>query len=724
METEHYSRNGSDDTQHDEWFDPLPLDEYLKINELSRKNVPQTRPIDDTDRLGELDIRCGPILRLAGTFEKNGKHENNNNNNYRASIMLVVKDVPEGVSPQVTYRIGPAREYSNVKPEFQIGEFPATVYHEEGDYTFYRFAIHLTMAEYEQKVEYYINNHFKKSFQFFIPSYHESMNVISYSCNGFSLACDAEQYKSSLWLDVLAKHSKQHYHVMLGGGDQIYCDAVKLHSKKLQEWLSMSNPIRKHSMPADEETIAELEKFYLNHYMDWYGKGFWVGKHSSVQESLFPLTMSQIPSVNIYDDHDIIDGFGSYSDATMRAPIFSKVGNVAYKYYMLFQHQMSPDEKLHLEDPSWVLGKKNGAFIKQKNHSVFMRLGKEISLLGLDCRTERRLKQINDPETYRVVFKRLTDEIASSKDTKHLLVMLGVPILYPRLVWLEWLLTSTAFYPLRKLAQKGLLNKGLVNEFDGDIEVLDDLNDHWCAKYHKRERNILLKELMDFGASKGIRVTILSGDVHLGCIGRLKSKYHHHPTAHLLGDAQEIAEANIHVTQDPEHDPRLIFNVVSSAIVNAPPPDAMASLLNKRSGIHRFNKDTDEDVLQIFVKDVNGSSRDNKQFLNKRNWSDLILAKQSITYKSLAKNDEDEGVLRKFPQPVFEGKEHDDCLKEKDVDERNVKYPLFSDSLIATLRVEQNKDDVKSPSVGYEVFIPKLIGRYNLEYAPIKHVDM
>ena len=58
-------------------------------------------------------------------------------------------------------------------------------------------------------------------------------------------------------------------------------------------------------------------------------------------------------------------------------------------------------------------------------------------------------------------------------------------------------LTSTALIPIRKLAQKGVIAKGLVNEFDGDVEVLDDLNDHWCSKHHKAERNRLIKRLQN-----------------------------------------------------------------------------------------------------------------------------------------------------------------------------------------------------------------------------------
>lgn len=732
------STNPTQGNNNDNWFNPIPIDDYYKINEQARQNVPTSPPNDET--LGNYTISCGPILRLAGTWENN--NDTTEDPNYRGSILLVIKKDTDGTTanetgPAITYKIGPSSPSTTVAlAKFSTGEFPGTKFYQENDYSFYRYSIELTLTGNEQKVEYFIDNHFKPNFQFYLPSKTQSMNVISYSCNGFSLGSDANEYKSSLWLDVLTKHSQQHYHVMLGGGDQIYCDAIKLHSERLKQWTEISNPIKKKSFPVDDEIIDEFKKFYLNHYLGWFGKGFWKGTNSTVLESLFPLSAAQIPCVNIYDDHDIIDGFGSYHDSTMNAPIFTAVGNIAYKYYMLFQHHINPEEKLHLSDPSWVLGSTTGPFIKQKNHSVFMRLGKEISLLGLDCRTERKLKQIVNPSTYNIIFDRLKKELTTTTTatttTKHLLVMLGVPILYPRLVWLEKVLTSTALIPIRKLAQKGVIAKGLVNEFDGDVEVLDDLNDHWCSKHHKAERNRLIKRLQEFGAANGIRITILSGDVHLGCIGRLKSKFHSHAHAHahkflhnVEGDHQLAEKLNKDVIETPEYDPRLIFNITSSAIVNAPPPDAMATLLNKRSGIHHFNRDTDEDIVPLFIKNLDGSNRDNKQFLNERNWSDLILAKQSILYKDQFTNDDDdddENPIRKFPQPVLDNK-GEDLLKDQTFDSRHVKYPLYSDSLVTTLRFEKDKSDLSSPSVGYEVLIPKLFGKYKLDPAPVKHVD-
>lgn len=692
-------------TVEEDWFEPLPIDEYTLLNKHSSDDIPDEIPVDPPLDDG-LDIRCGPILRLSGTLE-------NQTNNYRGSIMLVVCD-SASVSPKITYKIGPSANTG----KFSVldGEFPATKYHEVAGYAFWRFEINLLLADHEQVVKYFINNSYKKSQQFFIPAVDESMNVVSFSCNGFSLGTDTAAYKSSLWLDVLKKHQQQHYHVMLGGGDQIYCDAIKLKSLLLKKWTQELNPLKKMKMVASDEMIAEFEDYYLNAYLGWFGKGYWVGTKGKTLQKVFPLAMAQIPSVNLFDDHDIIDGFGSYHDTTMKSDVFSTIGNVAYKYYMLFQHQMSTEEKAHLQDPSWILSKSKGPFIKQQSHSVFMRLGKEISLLGVDCRTERKLKQVISYSTYDVIFDRLQKEITHNSDTKHLLVMLGVPILYPRLVWLEWILTSPVLKPIRKLAERGVIAKGLVNDFDGGVEVLDDLNDHWCSKHHKRERNYLLMRLLEFGSAHGVRITILSGDVHLCCIGRLKSKIRSHIHSHLFNpnNPQQIQEMNKDVMNSPEYDPRLLFNVISSAIINAPPPDAMAGLLNKRSKIHNLNRDTHEDIVPLFKVNPDLSERTNLQFLNKRNWSDLILAKNSAIYKDKLLSD-----IKKFPGPVVEK----DLYTSQKLDERYIKYPLRENSLVTTLHVEVDGNNFDADTTGYEVLIPDLVGHHALDKTLVKHLD-
>lgn len=109
--------------------------------------------------------------------------------------------------------------------------------------------------------------------------------------------------------------------------------------------------------------------------------------------------------------------------------------------------------------------------------------------------------------TYDIVFDRCRREIVEG-DTKHLIVLLGVPIAYPRLVWLENVLTSNAMAPIKALGRAGMFG-GFLNKFDGGVEILDDLDDHWTAAHHKGERNWLIEELQDLAAEKSVRITIL-----------------------------------------------------------------------------------------------------------------------------------------------------------------------------------------------------------------------
>lgn len=64
-------------------------------------------------------------------------------------------------------------------------------------------------------------------------------------------------------------------------------------------------------------------------------------------------------------------------------------------------------------------------------------------------------------------------------------------------------------------------------------------------------------------------------------------------------------------------------NVVSSAIVNTPPPNNMADILNRRNKTHHLDQETDEDMIPMFNHDVNGAPRNNKRLLPRRNWCSI-----------------------------------------------------------------------------------------------------
>lgn len=86
-----------------------------------------------------------------------------------------------------------------------------------------------------------------------------------------------------------------------------------------------------------------------------------------------------------------------------------------------------------------------------------------------------------------------------------------------------------------------------------------------------------------------MRVTILGGDVHLAALGRFYSN----PALNI----------------PCENDHRYMANVVSSAIVNKPPPQAIANLLARRNKIHHLNPETDETLLKLFNKDPGDSNK-------------------------------------------------------------------------------------------------------------------
>ncbi|KAG8526964.1 uncharacterized protein KY384_008393 [Bacidia gigantensis] len=548
------------------------MDPVAGLPKLSRtgKTV-YVKPVDDLEHAKDLS-------RLEGNDD--GLFED-----FRSAAVPTAYGTPE-------YRPGhggPSPRQSRSKPKQRKGHRVKGVrLHAERGVTFWRFNIEVELQSADTRIAYSING--GPSTGFWVPGRGQTMNVMFHSCNGFSLSVNPDDFSGPdpLWRDVLNNHQTHPFHIMIGGGDQIYNDAVMRQSPLFREWLDIKNPHHKHEVELSPALLEELETFYLERYSMWFSQG------------LFGMANAQIPMVNIWDDHDIIDGFGSYPHHFMSTPVFCGLGSVAFKYYMLFQHQSVPDETT-ADEPSWLLGASPGPYINELSRSVFVSLGKHVAFLGLDCRTERMKEEILSESSYDIIFERCRREIAE-RGTKHLIVLLGVPIAYPRLVWLENLLTSKALDPLKAMGRMGLLGN-VMNKFDGGVEILDDLDDHWTARNHKRERNWFVQELQELAADLSVRVTILGGDVHLAAIG------------------QFFSNPKLKIPKDRDH--RYMPNVVSSAIVNTPPPELMSDVLNKRNKTHHLDAETDENMIPMFSHDVDGKLRNNKRLLPRRNWCSI-----------------------------------------------------------------------------------------------------
>ncbi|KAJ5637384.1 Alkaline phosphatase D-like protein [Penicillium lividum] len=550
---------------------------------------------------------------------------------WNGSVLIVTK--PGQDEPQLHLRqVGPLSSEGEHQSSTNQTVSPLKLY-QDLNKTFWRFSLNVPVESWEALWEYDIPGLYNESgdqvnspWTFVVPAEDQSMRIMFHSCNGFSVGTDMNAWVGpNLWNDVLRVHAEKPFHVMVGGGDQIYNDGIRVDGP-LKPWTAIGNPHKRRTHDFNEKMRAECDDYYYANYVRWYNT------------EPFRAANGRIPQVNIWDDHDIIDGFGSYTDHFMKCAVFRGIGGVAFKYYCLFQHHIAPPKStfttdapqtMHAvngtagadprqlentyvlenqpEDDSWIVGKRPGPYVEERSRSLYMRFGKRIAFVGLDARTERTRHQVNYEDTYDLIFQRLQQEIAAANgDIKHLVVLLGVPIAYPRLAWLENILTSPIIAPIRLLNKRFGVAGGLFNEFDGQVDLLDDLDDHYTARQHKRERRMLVERLQELARANSVRVTILGGDVHLAAIGRFYS----HPKLNLAG----------------ENDHRYIVNVISSAITNKPPPKAVANLLARRNKIHHLGRTCDETLMPMFDKQPGGLEKSatwNKVTMPSRNFACL-----------------------------------------------------------------------------------------------------
>ena len=93
-----------------------------------------------------------------------------------------------------------------------------------------------------------------------------------------------------MWNDMLAKHTENPYHVMIGGGDQLYCDGL-LEEKEMKEWLSLSIESREKTV-CQPHWIQAIENYYFKRYCTWFSQG------------AYGQALAAIPTVNMWDDHE------------------------------------------------------------------------------------------------------------------------------------------------------------------------------------------------------------------------------------------------------------------------------------------------------------------------------------------------------------------------------------------------------------------------------------
>lgn len=263
---------------------------------------------------GHLEVLCGPLLNY-----KHMSGAGSGSPTWHGSVLIVTK--PGVSAPQLGLRylrqVAGGVNGEGAESSTQERSFNGERLFEDPNKAFFRFVIDVPFQASEAEWQYTIASLPPQTFV--VPAIHQSMRIMFHSCNGFSVGTDVDAWSGpALWNDVLRMHEQKPFHVMIGGGDQIYNDGVRVDGP-LKAWTDIGNPRKRRDYPFGEELRAKCDEYYFNNYIRWYGT------------APFSNANGQIAQLNIWDDHDIIDGFGSYTDHFMRAPVFRGIGGVAHK---------------------------------------------------------------------------------------------------------------------------------------------------------------------------------------------------------------------------------------------------------------------------------------------------------------------------------------------------------------------------------------------------------
>jgi hypothetical protein len=405
-----------------------------------------------------------------------------------------------------------------------------------------------------------------------------------FSCNGFD-ATVSEQNKSKLkfsnvWDHLNSVHRQTPFHLLIWGGDQTYIDFIFEDIPELKSWVDIEWS-DKWTYAFADNLREQVERYHFNTYAENW-------ERVEVRNAL-----ASIPSLMIWDDHDIFDGAGSYPTLLHDSPMMTGLFQTAQKMRLLFQHHTTVGT-----------ARARGLF-GHHGYNFLAQCGPYLAIVGADGRTERTVDVVQDDRTWTMIFEELTTKL--NKDVAHLIVLFPVPFSF-----LRFKLAESLFDFLKKLSLR-CRNVGLVKETNsifGLPELYDDLLDEWTHDAHLDERNRILQRFQDIAHEKNVRITFFSGDIHCCGIGRFRTR--------------------VQQRKSDDHDEKLMYQVISSAIVNLPPPKMATRLAHYVKTKWRPNDNTDEELIDFFdYQPENGRKLWHKKLLPHRNWCYFELCDES-----------------------------------------------------------------------------------------------
>ncbi|KAI0195421.1 hypothetical protein F4808DRAFT_329009 [Astrocystis sublimbata] len=503
---------------------------------------------------------------------------------------------------------------------------------------FYKYDIDIPMAEGGQteRWTYAVTSHLGCTrYEFVVAGRGETgWRFVAHSGNDFA-ASTSQNERSKLgglgfmWKDVLQKNVDcGGFHVQLGLGDQIYGDRLWKEVPLLKQWLAMPGKDNRKNAAWTARHEEDVTHAYFHFYTSHFDQPF-------LREAF-----AQIPHVCQIDDHDIFDGYGSYPDYMQNSQVFKNIGRIAVDMYLLFQHHTTLEmlrNVSHDRDLFTITG--------QGWHFVKF-LGPAVVVVGVDVRSERTQNRVLAGPTYQGLFPKIA---MLPPSVQHCLLMVSVPLIYPRLDTMESLANSFAtgkravnvgynvlgkvtssvagivggkevvasgFNQVKRAVGKSGLMGNVVNQF-GDLDIGEILKDMWTHDTKDLERTYLIRTLQGIALQKGIRMTFFSGDVNAAGAG---------------------------LVHDPSHpsDHKTMYQIITSPIVAAPAANYILKMLSHSNKAHYLPPngqkssagsshdatgpitDTKEDMMEIFHTDASGNPREMKKLMGRRNYVAVV----------------------------------------------------------------------------------------------------
>mmetsp|Transcript_41975 Transcript_41975/g.115819 ORF Transcript_41975/g.115819 Transcript_41975/m.115819 type:complete len:855 (-) Transcript_41975:175-2739(-) len=351
-----------------------------------------------------------------------------------------------------------------------------------------------------------------ETFRFWVPAQGCTPSIFSCSCNGHGEMTGLEQDMHSneeayrMWEVMLELHEKNPVGLLVMGGDQIYADHI-WSAGLFSNWVALASEEMQKEAAFTDEMREQAELLYLETYTS-------IWNATAAERRV----LASVPSLMMWDDHDIFDGWGSHKAEMQVCPVLQGIYAAARRFFVCLQlrlinnawHQeFSSTRKVMQNWPD--TSKACLAFTKSdrltrvvapkcwRDNFTYVHQFGRVVLVVLDNRSERTKHEVMSKETWDALFERLKSVDEDSVD--HFIFVVPVPMVYVDMSIIEAGLRITRVFRRERASE------------------MDDLADHWTHARHRDERMSILTRFAQLGALKTARVTLVSGDVHVGAYG-------------------------------------------------------------------------------------------------------------------------------------------------------------------------------------------------------------